>query len=79
MLDDVLTALVPNGEKKRIKFSVLADRMRKDASEGADRPSGERVRLERRSRGGRSHDERLSAKAQSAAARAAHAGSYPAA
>ena len=32
MLDDVLTALVPNGEKKRIKFSVLADRMRKDAS-----------------------------------------------
>ena len=37
MLDDVLTALVPNGEKKRIEFSILADRMRKDASEGAER------------------------------------------
>ena len=34
---DVLTALVPNGEKKRIEFSILADRMRKDASEGAER------------------------------------------
>ena len=37
MLDDVLTALVPNGEKKRIEFSILANRMRKDASEGAER------------------------------------------
>ena len=67
----------PDGKRGRLKIDLgpsLAD-----ASEGADGPSGGRVRLERRSRGGKSHDERLSAKAQNAAARAAHAGSYPAA
>ena len=67
----------PDGKKGRLKIDLgpsLAD-----ASEGADGPSGGRARLERRSRGGKSHDERLSAKAQSAAARATHAGSYPAA
>ena len=43
----------PDGKKGRLKIDLgpsLAD-----ASEGADRPSGERVRLERRSRGGGNH------------------------
>ena len=67
----------PDGKKGRLKIDLgpsLAD-----ASEGVEVPVGARVPRERGPRGGKSHGERRSAKAERAAARATDAGRDPAA